>query len=82
MMQIFTIFLLIVLVVCQWGYAETIPSASGTEGGPASTEVEDFVPTQSEEIEDYSTKTVTQSVGGVQTSDLPMILALDRWAPD
>lgn len=50
-MQIFIIFLLIVLVVCQWGYAETIPSVSGTEGGPASTEVEDFVAKPIEEIE-------------------------------
>ena len=51
-MQIFTIFLLIVLAICQWGYAETIPSASGAEGGPASTEVEDFVAKPIEEIEE------------------------------
>ena len=51
-MQIFTIFLLIVLAICQWGYAETIPSTSGAEGGPASTEVEDFVAKPVEEIEE------------------------------
>ena len=46
-MQIFTIFLLVVLAICQWGYAETIPSTSGAEGGPASTEVEVLVPNPS-----------------------------------
>ncbi|CAI8001326.1 hypothetical protein GBAR_LOCUS3159 [Geodia barretti] len=51
-MQIFTIFLLIVLAICQWGYAETIPSTSGAEDGPASTEVEDFVAKPIEEIEE------------------------------
>ena len=52
MMKFCPIFLLIVLAICQWGYAETIPSASGAEGGPASTEVEDFVAKPIEEIEE------------------------------
>ena len=52
MMKLCPIFLLIVLAICQWGYAETIPSTSGAEGGPASTEVEDFVAKPIEEIEE------------------------------
>ena len=52
MMKFCPIFLLIVLAICQWGYAETIPSASGAEGGPASTEVEGFVAKPIEEIEE------------------------------
>ena len=52
MMKLCPIFLLIVLAICRWGYAETIPSASGAEGGPASTEVEDFVAKPIEEIEE------------------------------
>ena len=39
MMQIFTIFLLIVLAICQWGYAEAISLPSGAKDDPASTEV-------------------------------------------
>ena len=53
MMQILTIFLLIVLVIGQWGYAETIPPSSGAAGGPASAETEeDFVARPIEEIEE------------------------------
>ncbi len=75
MMQIFTIFLLIVLVVCQWGYAETIPSASGTEGGPASTEVEDFVAKPIEEIEELFHQKQYQIV----IEECKRLIAYDPW---
>lgn len=52
-MQRFTIFLLIVLIICQWGYAEPMPPASSEESGPASTETtENFVAKPIEEIEE------------------------------
>ena len=52
-MQVSTIFLLIVLAICQWGYAETITPLPDTEGGPASVEaVENFVAKPIEEIEE------------------------------
>ena len=51
MMKLCPIFLLVVLAICQWGYAETI-SASDTEGSPASAEEkESFVARPIEEIE-------------------------------
>ena len=75
MMQIFTIFLLIVLVVCQWGYAETIPSASGAEGGPASTEVEDFVAKPIEEIEELFHQKQYQIV----IEECKRLIAYDPW---
>ena len=53
MVKLYPIFLLIVLAICQWGYAETIPLPSDTEGGPASAEViEDFVAEPIEDIEE------------------------------
>ena len=43
-MQRLAVFLLIVLIICQWGYAEPIPPTSLPENGPASTEAtENFV---------------------------------------
>ena len=51
-MQIFTIFLLIVLAICGWGHAETI-SSPDTEGSPASAEEkESFVAKPIAEIEE------------------------------
>ena len=52
-MQIFTIFLLIVLAIYRWGYAETVSPRSDTEGSPASAEEkENFVAKPIEEIEE------------------------------
>ena len=52
-MQILTVFLLIVLAICQSGYTETIPAPSGAEGSPASAEEkESFVARPIEEIEE------------------------------
>lgn len=52
-MQRLATFLLIVLVMCQWGYAEPIPPTSRPEKGPASTETtENFVARSLEEIEE------------------------------
>ena len=52
-MQRFTIFLLIVLIICQWGYAEPMPPASSAESGPTSTETtENFVAKPIEGIEE------------------------------
>ena len=75
MMQIFTIFLLIVLVVCQWGYAETIPSASGAGGGPASTKMEDFVAKPIEEIEELFRQKQYQIV----IEECERLIAYDPW---
>ncbi len=51
-MQILTIFLLVALTMCQWGFAETISPPPGAAGGPASAEEEeDFVAKPIEEIE-------------------------------
>ena len=51
-MRIFIIFLLVVLAICQWGYAETI-SSPDTQGSPASAEQkENFVAKPIEEIEE------------------------------
>ena len=52
MMKFCPIFLLVVLAICQWGYAETI-SSPDTEGSPASAaEKENFVARPIEEIEE------------------------------
>ena len=52
-MQRFPALLLIVLTVCQWGYAETVTPLPDAEGGPASTETtENFVARSLEEIEE------------------------------
>ena len=49
-MQRFPTFLLIVLALCQWGYAETITPLPDAEGGPASAEApEHFVARSLEE---------------------------------
>ena len=74
-MQIFTIFLLVVLAICQWGYAETIPSTSGAEGGPASTEVEDFVAKPIEEIEELFHQKQYQIV----IEECERLIAFDPW---
>ena len=52
MIKFCPIFLLVVLAICQWGYAETV-SSSDTEGSPASAEEkESFVASPIEEIEE------------------------------
>ena len=52
MMKFCPIFLLVVLAICQWGYAETI-SSPDTEGSPASAEEkESFIARPIEEIEE------------------------------
>ena len=52
MIKLCPIFLLVVLVICQWGYAETV-SSPDTEGSPASAEEkENFVARPIEEIEE------------------------------
>ena len=75
MMQIFTVILLIVLAICQWGYAETIPSSSGTEGGPASAEMEDFVAKPIEEIEELFRQKQYQIV----IEECERLIAYDPW---
>ena len=77
-MQIFTIFLLIVLAIGQWGYAETIPPSSGAEGGPASAEVEEnFVAKPIEEIEELFHQKQYQIV--IEECERPIAYDPRRW---
>ena len=76
MMQIFTVVLLIGLTICQWGYAETIPSPPDAESGPASAEVEeDFVAKPIEEIEELFRQKQYQIVIG----ECERLIAYDPW---
>ncbi len=76
MMQIFTICLLIVLVICQWGYAEPIPPTPSAESGPASTEItENFVAKPIEEIEELFHRKQYQIV----IEECERLIAYDPW---
>ena len=76
MMQIFTVVLLIGLTICQWGYAETIPSPPDAESGPASAEVEeDFVAKPIEEIEELFRQKQYQIV----IEECERLIAYDPW---
>ncbi len=75
-MQIFTVVLLIVLAICQWGYAKTIPPPPDAESGPASAEVkEDFVAKPIEEIEELFRQKQYQIV----IEECERLIAYDPW---
>ncbi len=77
MMQIFTVLLLIMLLICRWGYAETIPVPPGTDdGGPASVEtIEDFVARPLEEIEELFRQKQYQIV----IEECERLIGFDPW---
>ena len=75
-MQILTVFLLIVLAICQSGYTETIPAPSGAEGSPASAEEkESFVARPIEEIEELFHQKQYQIV----IEECERLIAFDPW---
>lgn len=75
-MQRLAIFLLIVLVMCRWGYAEPIPQTSRPENGPASTETtENFVAKPIEEIEELFHQKQYQVV----IRECERLIAYDPW---
>ena len=76
MMKLCPIFLLIVLAIYQWGYAETIPPSSDAESGPASTETaENFVAKPIEEIEELFHQKQYQIV----IEECERLIAYDPW---
>ena len=76
MMQIFTIFLLIVLAICQWGHAETLSPSPAAAGGPTSTETADnFVAKPIEEIE----KLFHQKQYQIVIKECKRLIAYDPW---
>ena len=75
-MQRPAIFLLIVLVMCRWGYAEPIPQTSRPENGPASTETtENFIAKPIEEIEELFHQKQYQVV----IKECERLIAYDPW---
>ena len=75
-MQRLAMFLLIVLVMCRWGYAEPIPQTSRPENGPASTETtENFVAKPIEEIEELFHQKQYQVV----IEECERLIAYDPW---
>ena len=75
MMKLCPIFLLVVLAICQWGYAETI-FLSDTEGSPASAEEkESFVARPIEEIEELFHQEQYQIV----IEECERLIAYDPW---
>ena len=76
MMKFCPISLLIVLAICGWGYAETIPLPSDAEGGPASAAViENFVAKPIEEIEELFQQKQYQIV----IEECERLIAYDPW---
>lgn len=75
-MQCLAMFLLIVLVMCRWGYAEPIPQTSRPENGPAATETtEDFIAKPIEEIEELFYQKQYQVV----IRECERLIAYDPW---